>query len=288
MRRSTAIPSSTSTIQVRRRQPPHQRRPDAARCRLGVHSRLRRQLASADLGFPRCRHQVFGFDPAGPHDENIAVARAERSAGVSHSEAGHRLYLAQPDGRGVVRAASLNVESVAWIAERKTMLSTLLLSARAGSLSVVRQQTRHGIDYASPAFRARPDEQAADHHAAAGPAAVGLLATAAYVRREPSALARASKRFRTPEPVVLVKEKFPLFFICMVDAGVTLVAQHVAGGRGALSPLDQDRKRARLLHPLYREMLLAVESGLYYPHPGNSLHWWQWAGPFIALAASPS
>src|SRR6201986_859579 len=28
----------------------------------------------------------------------------------------------------------------------------------------------------------------------------------------------------------LVKEKIPLFFICIVDAGLTLMAQHVTGG----------------------------------------------------------
>ena len=28
----------------------------------------------------------------------------------------------------------------------------------------------------------------------------------------------------------LIKEKIPLFFICIVDAGMTLIAQHVTGG----------------------------------------------------------
>ena len=53
----------------------------------------------------------------------------------------------------------------------------------------------------------------------------------------------ASKPFRRRACGWLIKEKIPLFFICIVDAGVTLIAQHVTGGAQPFTAVDQDRER---------------------------------------------
>lgn len=77
--------------------------------------------------------QMFGLDPAGHHDENVlfhalnalllfwVLKRATGYAGRSFIVAA--LFALHP----------LNVESVAWIAERKTMLSTLFLLLALGA-----------------------------------------------------------------------------------------------------------------------------------------------------------
>jgi hypothetical protein len=69
--------------------------------------------------------QIFGLDPAGPHDENV----------LWHAANAVLLFLVLKRATGYARRTfmmaalfalhPLNVESVAWVAERKTMLSTL-------------------------------------------------------------------------------------------------------------------------------------------------------------------
>ena len=81
----------------------------------------------------------------------------------------------------------------------------------------------------------------------------------------------------------LIKEKFPLFFICIVDAGVTLIAQHVTGGAQPYT-LWIRIENALVSYTRYiRKAFWPSNLALYYPHPGRSLHWWQVGAAIVAL-----
>ncbi len=88
----------------------------------------------------RSTTQIFGLDPAGPHDVNVVfhVLNAlllfwvlQRATGfVGRSWMVAALFALHP----------INVESVAWIAERKNLLSMFFFLLDAGRLSLVRAQ----------------------------------------------------------------------------------------------------------------------------------------------------
>ncbi len=234
---------------------------------------------AADLG-------VFGINPAAHHDENVAwhVLNAillflvlKRATGYTwRSFMVAALFALHP----------LNVESVAWVAERKTLLSTFFCLL---ALEAYRR------------YAAKPSMLR--YAAMAGLFVLGLWSKPQIIMLPlvlllwdywPLQRMFAESRQPAPsgvEPIPpqplwsLVKEKFPLFFICVVDAAVTMVAQHVASG-GQPFPLWLRLENALVSYTRYVEKCFWPSNlALYYPHPGNSLHFWQWAGSFVALAA---
>ena len=82
----------------------------------------------------------------------------------------------------------------------------------------------------------------------------------------------------------LVKEKIPLFVICIVDAGVTMIAQHVAGEKQPFT-LWVRIENALVSYTRYiRKAFWPTNLALYYPHPGKYLHWWQVWTSILVLA----
>ncbi len=236
--------------------------------------------------------QMFGYeDPAGPHDVNLllhvlnvvllfwVLQRATSSLGRSAMVAA--LFALHP----------INVESVAWIAERKNLLSMvfflLALAAygwyarkpRVGSYIVVATLFALGLmakpqvitfpfvlllwDY-WPLRRMFPDS----HEVAKD--------------RQPGAMDPA-KSFSS-----LVVEKLPLFALAAVSAIITMKSQLVVGN------IDSDRRMSfsirlgnaivsyvRYLEKAFWPSRLA----LFYPHPGASLAAWQVLGSLLVLLA---
>lgn len=176
--------------------------------------------------------------------------RAECAAAVLGAEAGDGIRRPQLHSGGAVRAASLNVESVAWIAERKTVLSTLFLLLALGAYRW----------YAS-----HPDIRR--YLMVAGLFAVGLMCKPQiimfplvlllwdywplqrmFASDGQSRVGGSLTEFMQARSFWwLVKEKVPLFFLSLVDAALTLIAQHVledlsptrsgAGSRTRSSPM---------------------------------------------------
>ncbi|MGA2902714.1 MAG: hypothetical protein ABSD98_02705 [Candidatus Korobacteraceae bacterium] len=227
--------------------------------------------------------QLFGFDPAPQHDENVllhalnvvllfwVLKRATGYVGRSFMVAA--LFALHP----------LNVESVAWIAERKTMLSTLFCLLALGAYrwyaskpGVGRYILMSGLFvlglWSKPQIVMLP--------------LVLLLWDYWPLQRmfagDAPATARAggvpAKSFWW-----LVKEKFPLFFISLVDAGVTMIAQHLAGEQQPYT-LGIRIENALVSYTRYiGKALWPTNLALYYPHPGNTLHWWQVGGASVVL-----
>ncbi len=228
--------------------------------------------------------RLFGLDPAPQHDENVVLhaldavllfwvlKRATGYAGRSFMVAA--LFALHP----------VNVESVAWIAERKTMLSTLFCLLALGAYRW----------YASKPGVLR-------YIVMAGLFVLGLMSKPQIImlplvlllwdywplgRMFADDTSRTSSTREIPPKSLgwLVKEKIPLFFICIVDAGVTMIAQHVAGEKQPFT-LWVRIENALVSYTRYiRKAFWPTNLALYYPHPGKYLHWWQVWTSILVLA----
>jgi len=86
---------------------------------VGLHDHLRGELASADMAVDALDYQLFGLNPAGHHFDSLLI-HALNSCFCFCCWPGYKARGAEPAGGSSVRRASLNVESVAWVAERRT------------------------------------------------------------------------------------------------------------------------------------------------------------------------
>ena len=243
--------------------------------------------------------QVFGLKPAGHHDESVllhainaivlfwvlrlATARIWRSAMLAAVFALH----------------PINVESVAWVAERKTLLSALFCLLALGAyrwyaknpgrfrytlvagLFVLGLMCKPQVimlplvllvwDY-WPLGRMRIRPTLSPNHGDHGGAPMGDHTLGEVYAGE----------FPRKSFWWLVKEKVPLFVISVVDAGVTLLAQHLVLGESL--PLWERAENAVVSYCRYiRKAFWPSDLALYYVHPEGTLHWWQWAGACVVL-----
>jgi tetratricopeptide (TPR) repeat protein len=228
--------------------------------------------------------QVFGMDPEGHHDENVllhalnavllfwVLKRAMGYAGRSFMVAA--LFAIHP----------LNVESVVWIAERKTMLSTLFCLLALG------------------AYRWYVGKPGIGRYmVVAGLFVLGLMCKPQIIMLPLVLLLwdywplqrmfgdNRQSSAGTVEVIPgkdfwwLVKEKVPLFFICLVDAAVTLVAQHVVDSAQAYTLWIRTENAIVSYARYVGKAFWPSKLALYYPHPGRTLHWWQVEGAFLLL-----
>lgn len=245
--------------------------------------------------------RLFGLDPAPQHDENVVLhaldavllfwvlKRATGYAGRSFMVAA--LFALHP----------VNVESVAWIAERKTMLSTmfclLALAAYrwyAAKPGVLRYIVMTGLFVlglmSKPQIIMLPlvlllwDYWPLERFALRSSPFALRQNGSAEISEPTNSEARLSgeKRLANSEWRSLLIEKIPLFFICIVDAGVTMIAQHVAGEKQPFT-LWVRIENALVSYTRYiGKAFWPTNLALYYPHPGKYLHWWQvWTSMLI-------
>ena len=227
--------------------------------------------------------QLFGFDPAGHHDENVLLHIVDalllfwvlkRATGYTYrSFMVAALFALHP----------LNVESVAWIAERKTMLSTLFCLLALGAYrwyalkpGVLRYAAMTGLFvlglWSKPQIIMLP--------------LVLLFWDYWPLQRMFAADAQPSAVAGEIPPKSLwwlIKEKIPLFFICLVDAGVTLIAQHVTGGAQPYTLWIRIENGLVSYTRYLGKAFWPTNLALYYPHPGRSLHWWQVGASTVTL-----
>jgi Flp pilus assembly protein TadD len=163
----------------------------------------------------------------------------------------------------------LHVESVAWVAERKDVLSTLfwLLATRAY------------VAYA----RAPSSMKMAG---VAGLMAMGLLAKSMLVTLPLTLLVLdwwPLGRTRNPTGAVpwrdAVGEKLPLFVLALCGAMVQLWAQHVRGKSEVPVPWDLRLENALVAPVIYlRKMILPSDLAAFYPYPSDG-----YAGGYVVL-----
>jgi tetratricopeptide (TPR) repeat protein len=184
----------------------------------------------------------------------------------------------------------LHVESVAWIAERKDVLSTLFfmltLWAYAG---YVEKRTPARYLGALLCY-------------AAGLMAKPMLVTLPVVlilvdiwplrrivispgRRAPVTGALASHRAAF---LSLLAEKVPFFALAVVVSVATFLVQYRVGAVGTLAQLSIDYRLANALLAYVRylaKMVWPAGLAVFYPYPPALPPWWQLAGAAVVLAA---
>jgi len=208
--------------------------------------------------------KLFGLNPAGHHGQSVfwhavdvvllflLLTRATGLVGRSAIVAG--LFAVHP----------LNVESVAWVSERKTVLSTFFLLLALGA---------YGWYARKPQVRT--------YLLVALCFALGLMSKPMVITL-PFMLLLLDfwplERFPATPVSKLVLEKVPLLVLVAASAILTVYAQRAGGavGRVELLPLAVRLKNAIFAFPVYIEKAF-WPSGLavFYPHPEGSLALWK-------------
>jgi tetratricopeptide (TPR) repeat protein len=237
--------------------------------------------------------QLFGLNPAGHHLTSVLLHLANTlllvlvlyrmTGAIWRSSLVAALFAIHP----------LHVESVAWVAERKDVLSTLFwLLTMLAYLGYVKRPSPGRYLLALFVF-------------ACGLMAKPMLVTLPFVlllldywplarihRGQPddgeNSQPHALKGFG-PHPVPLLRlfwEKVPFLALSAVSSVVTVIAQKSGAAIGSLDtlPLKIRLANAVVSYVIYmRKMIWPHDLAAFYPHPGDSLTWWQIAGAGLLL-----
>ncbi len=233
--------------------------------------------------------QLFGPDPAGPHDVNVffhalnvvllfwVLWRATGALGRSAMVAA--LFAVHP----------INVESVAWISERKNLLSmTFFLLALAAYRWYAREPrvTRYLVVALLFAFGLMSKPQVITLPF------VLLLWDYWPLRRmfpaEATVGSDTSPNTAFPKRSLsqLILEKVPLLFLAAVSVVITLKSQQAIGSINSDKALSLSLRVGNAIVSYARYLGKAVwpsNLSLFYPHPGTSLAAWQVMAALLAL-----
>ena len=209
---------------------------------------------------------LFGVSPGGPHLVNVAlhVANALLLFWVLYlgtRDVGPSAFVA-----GLFALHPLRVESVAWIAERKDVLSTLFLLLTVWAyFSFVR--TRRARDYARVAA-------AFACGLMAKPMLVTLPLLLVLLDAWPLGRIAWSRAPAGPAGRITLaqslKEKLPLLGLTVISIGLTLYAQHEQGATAGttLLPLGARVGNAIVSYVAYiGKMFVPTRLAFFYPHP---------------------
>jgi Tfp pilus assembly protein PilF len=229
--------------------------------------------------------QYFGLDPAGHHLTNLGVhfLNVALLAWLLSAATG-------APGRSVLVAAlfalhPLNVESVAWVAEQKNVLSTFFFLLTLAAYG--RYARRPGITRYLFVLAAFVLALASKPMVVTLPFIL-LLLDYWPLQRTKDWIA-AGKTYPVPQiPFTrCVTEKIPLFALSAASCVITVAAQG-----GAVMALDTIPPGARLENAAYSYLVylwkavFPMRLGVFYPHPGNSLGAWQVGFSVLVILAA--
>ena len=228
-------------------------------------------------------YQLFGQGATGPHDMNLALhvlnvlllfwvlRRATGSGWRSFMVAA--LFGVHP----------VNVESVAWIAERKTLLSMLFFLVALGAYQWYTEDTKRKLRYVVMAalfacgLMSKPQVITFPF--------VLLLWDYWPLRRFPDS---SSSQPSGRQVYGLLEEKFPLFAIAMASAWITMKAQRASNAFLSLTiyPLPVRLENVIVAYARYvGKALWPSGLALMYPHPLNTFAVWKVALALVFLVA---
>ncbi len=227
-------------------------------------------------------YQVYGLHPAGHHLTNLGLHVVNvvllflvllfATSALQQSFVVALLFAVHP----------LNVESVAWVAERKNLLSTLFFLLGIGAYCWYARKPeakRYALVLlifllglaSKPMVITLP--------------CVLLLLDYWPLQRVAVEAPQSLPQFRWPR---LFLEKIPLFFLSLASAVITIFAQRSGG---SIKPLVDLPLGARIESAVYAyaeyifKFLWPASLAPHYPHPGSSLAAWKVAGAAVFLAA---
>jgi hypothetical protein len=254
--------------------------------------------------------EVFGLDPARHHEINLLlhVLNVVLLFWVLERATGYA-------GRSAVVAAlfalhPINVESVAWIAERKTLLSMLFFLLALGAyrwyarcpgmaryalvacwfaLGLMAKPQVITLPFVLLLWDYWPLERLAFRHSPFALRRNGSGESFGEQGRTNSGeRSSGEKRIASGEWRWLVLEKLPLLALCAASAILTIRAQRAGGAVVSLVEYSLFVRLENALVAYVRYIGKAFwPSGLtlMYPHPGNSIKLWQAAAAFLLLLA---
>jgi protein O-mannosyl-transferase len=224
--------------------------------------------------------QVFGTNPRGHHAVSVVLHGfnvvllflvLERATGsVSRSAIAAALFAVHP----------VNVECVAWVAERKSLLSMfflLLTIAAYGWYSSRRSLARFVAVIMLFALGL-----------AAKPMIVTLPLLLLLWDYWPLRRSAAASDGKNPTLFQLAVEKLPLFGLSAASSWITLYAQHAGGALGntELLPLGQRVANALYSYCAYLgKGIWPTGLAVFYPHPEGSLALWKVLAAALLLVA---
>jgi Flp pilus assembly protein TadD len=226
--------------------------------------------------------QLYGLRPWGYHLTNLLLHLANGLLlyGFLRSITG----AAGPSGLVAVLFAvhPLHVESVAWVSERKDVLSTFF-----GLLALWAY-----VAYAAKptALRYLPVALAFGLSLLAKPMLVTLPCLLLLLDYWPLGRLRLKGAPAAGRSVALgrlVVEKLPLFVLALASCAATLYAQHHGGAVRGLEqlPLSVRVTNALVAYVAYLgKTFWPTRLAFYYPHPGGLWPWWQVIGAVLILA----
>ena len=225
--------------------------------------------------------QLFGLDAGGHHITSVVI----------HTLNVLLLFMLLQQvtgagGRSFMVAAlfgwhPFNVQSVAWVAERKNVLSTLFFLL---ALGVYGWYVRHpGVKRMAAVAAMFALALASKPMAVTFPFVLLLLDY--WPLHRVAGWTDVSPQFPIPQQSVsrLLLEKLFLFALSAASSGITLWAQKAGGAMQALQALSF---RTRLENAMYSyvvyigKMFWPFGFAVYYPHPGTSLSFWK---PILAV-----
>jgi tetratricopeptide (TPR) repeat protein len=224
---------------------------------------------------------IFGMNPIGPHVVNVIFHLANSlllffAIKAMTGSSGRSLFVS-----GIFALHPMHVESVAWISERKDVLSTFFfLASLLFYVRFTRQRNHRNYILVVTMFALSLMSK---------PMMVTfpfLLLLLDFWPLNRIDLNNLSKTF----PALLF-EKVPMFLISAASCAVTYYAQLKAG---AVSPLDYVSFKMRILNAfvsycsyLYK-FIYPVDLAVLYPHPGHALPTWQGIAAVVAVAVACS
>jgi Tfp pilus assembly protein PilF len=224
--------------------------------------------------------QIFGTNPRGHHVVSVLI----------HAFNVVLLFFVLRRGTGYVWRGAvvaglfaihpLNVECVAWIAERKSllsMMSLLLTLAAYGWYASKRGFPRYVVVALLFALGL-----------AAKPMIVTLPLLLLLWDYWPLGRAGSDSEQQSTTPLQLVVEKIPLLMLSAASSWITLYAQHAGGALGntELLPLSQRAANAVYSYCAYiGKGIWPTGLAVFYPHPEGSLAMWKVAAAVLLLVA---
>jgi len=232
--------------------------------------------------------QLYGLNPMGHHWTSLLLHIAntlllffilqEMTGAIWRSAFVAALFALHP----------LHVESVAWVAERKDVLSTFFgLLAIIAYCRYVKQQR---LFYYLLVFLLLSLGLMAKPMLVTLPLLLLLLDFWPLGRLQFAAnnhmQARGVTRFDIQTLFHLIYEKIPLFLLVIVSGSVTYLAQRSGGALDALASLPLSVRVANAFVSYLSYIVKAIWPAhliVFYPHPGDALPLWQGAGAALLI-----
>lgn len=219
--------------------------------------------------------QLFGMSPAGHHLTSLLIHAANVGLlflflNVATRSAGNSLAVA-----AIFAVHPLNVESVAWVAERKNLLCTFCsLLTLLAYLRYVRRPSRAGSAAVAGLFFLA---------LASKPMAVTLPFLLLGLDRWPLERVASWRQLLTNKSVWI--EKIPLFALSIASCVVTVIAQQRSNSIAPF-PVQLRLENVVISYAFYlRKLVWPSGLAFLYPWPAHSQGAWELIGPVTLLVA---